>query len=146
MVEEAKKLLDNSKLVLPSDIVVSKSIKEPENIETVNYDNIKQGYYGLDIGPKSILRYERILRNAHLVLWNGPMGLFEIPPFDKATNEIAKSLSTLNAKVIVGGGDSVAAIDKIGISNKFYHISTGGGASLEFLEGKDLPGIIAIEY
>ena len=146
MIKDAESLLENKNLILPNDIVLSESIKEPKNIEVVSYNNIKQGYYGLDIGPKSILKYKKILKSAKTVLWNGPMGLFEIPPFDNATNEIAKLLSNIDGRVIVGGGDSVSAINSVGLADKFYHISTGGGASLEFLEGKDLPGIIAIEY
>ena len=146
MINEAKKLLNYQNIILPDDIIISKEIKENAEIENVDFNKIKENYYGLDIGEKSILKFKRILSKAETVLWNGPMGMFEIKPFDNGTKEIAKMLSESKGKIIVGGGDSVAAINQLNLKNKFYHISTGGGASLEYLEGKELPGIKALEY
>jgi 3-phosphoglycerate kinase len=146
MIDEAKDLVKNDKIVLPIDIVCSNSFEEAKDVETRDYNNLNKECYGLDIGNKSIKRFERIIKDAKTVLWNGPMGLFEIKPFDNGTNKIAEILANINGKVIVGGGDSVSAINKTGLKDKFYHISTGGGASLEFLEGKILPGIEAIEF
>ena len=99
----------------------------------------------LDIGPKSVEEFENVLKDAKTVVWNGPMGVFEMPNFAKGTLEIGKFLGTLkDATTIVGGGDSTAAVKKLGVADKLTHISTGGGASLEYLEGKTLPGIAAV--
>jgi phosphoglycerate kinase len=98
----------------------------------------------MDIGPKTIKKWLNILKEAKTILWNGPLGVFEFDNFSKGTNEIAKGISTIECTSIIGGGDSIAAINKLGIANKFTHISTGGGASLEFIEFGTLPGIEAL--
>ena len=98
---------------------------------------------GLDIGPKSVALYKEALAGAKTVVWNGPMGAFEMPNFAKGTEEVAKALAETDAVTIIGGGDSAAAVNQLGYGDKMTHISTGGGASLEFLEGKELPGVAA---
>ncbi|MEM4267195.1 MAG: phosphoglycerate kinase [Candidatus Woesearchaeota archaeon] len=141
----ARKLLASSKIVLPVDIVSAAAKDETSPSETTSPDNIRQDYYGLDIGPKSIELFKKHLSNAATVLWNGPLGMFEIRRFAKGTNEIAICLSKLKAVVIIGGGDSAAAIGNLGLTDKISHVSTGGGASLELLEGKVLPAIKALQ-
>ncbi|MEM4259871.1 MAG: phosphoglycerate kinase [Candidatus Woesearchaeota archaeon] len=141
----AKLLLNNEKLVLPTDVVVAKEIKEYAENKTVNVEQIPPEYIGLDIGEESVKRFRKILDKAKTIVWNGPLGKFETKPFDTATNDIARYLTQLNAIVIVGGGETADAIDRLGIKEKITHVSTGGGASLEMLSGKVLPGIKALE-
>lgn len=141
-IELCKKYIENfkEKLIFPVDYVIAKEVSE--NSEIKISENIPEAYKGLDIGPKSLSLFKEELKNGKTIVWNGPMGVFEIPEFAKGTFELAKFLSELkDAKVIIGGGDSAAAIKEIGLEDKIYHVSTGGGASLEFLEGKTLPGI-----
>ncbi len=143
----AKNLIKNSsnKIILPTDIVIAKN-KDSKQIKTVNYKKIPNNMVGFDIGKESINFYKFILKDAKTVFWNGPLGLFEVKSFSKSTFEIAKFLADKkNTFTIIGGGDSVAAIEKLRLENKFSHVSTGGGAALEFLEGKKLPGIKALE-
>ena len=130
--------------MLPIDTVCGKEFTNDTETVTVDSKQIPEGWQGLDIGPKAIEEYTQELKSAKTVIWNGPLGVFEFEKFAKGTNSIAKVLSELDATTIVGGGDSVAAIEKGGFSDKITHISTGGGASLEFLEGKALPGIEAL--
>ena len=131
------------KLLLPVDTVEAKEFSNDAESK-VTENGIDDGYMGLDIGPKTIEQFSDALKNAKTVVWNGPMGVFEMSNFAKGTNAIAKVLAELDATTVIGGGDSVAAVNKAGLADKMSHISTGGGASLEFLEGKDLPGIVAI--
>ena len=132
------------KLLIPVDTVVAQEFSNDAPSKTVGRGGIEAGWQGLDIGEKTIELYSDALKNAKTVVWNGPMGVFEMPNFAKGTNAIAKVLADIDATTIIGGGDSVAAVNKAGLGDKMSHISTGGGASLEFLEGKDLPGIVAI--
>jgi phosphoglycerate kinase len=140
----AKKLLAQfgSKLVLPVDHVVAAELKEGAAHETVA--KIPDGMMGLDIGEKTIAEYSGIIRGAKTVIWNGPMGVFEKPPFDRGTVALAKVVAESGAISVVGGGDSEKAIKSAGVSDKISHISTGGGASLEFLSGIELPGVAAL--
>lgn len=130
------------KLMLPVDTKVGKEFDKDTESKIVDYREIPDGWEGFDIGPKTIEMYEKELDTAKTVIWNGPVGLFEFDQFAIGTNAIANKLATLDdAVTIIGGGDSAAAVEKIGLSDKMTHMSTGGGASLEFLEGKKLPGI-----
>lgn len=142
----AKAVTNHVDFVLPDDVVMAKEIKAGVETKTVDRDEMEEGYMGLDIGPKTIANIKEKLEPARCVVWNGPCGVFEIPEFANGTFEVAKTLANLEgATTIIGGGDSVAAIEKAGLKDKMTHISTGGGASLELLEGKVLPGIDCIE-
>lgn len=132
------------KLLIPVDTVVAKEFDNNAERKTVGRGEIEAGWQGLDIGEKTIELYKDALKDAKTVVWNGPMGVFEMPNFAKGTNAIAHILADLDATTIIGGGDSVAAVNQAGLGDKMSHISTGGGASLEFLEGKELPGVAAI--
>ncbi len=144
-IDYAKKMLDEAgdKILLPIDTVVAKEFNNDAESMVVEGD-IPEGYMGLDIGPKSIELFSKALADAKTVVWNGPMGVFEMPNFAKGTNAIAKVLADLDATTVIGGGDSVAAVNQAGLGDKMSHISTGGGASMEYLEGKVLPGIDAL--
>ena len=145
-IDVAKQILDKAgdKLVLPIDNVVADKFNNDADTKVVEGD-IDDGWMALDIGPKSVEEFENVLKDAKTVVWNGPMGVFEMPNFAKGTLEIGKFLGTLtDATTIVGGGDSTAAVKELGVADKLTHISTGGGASLTYLEGKTLPGIAAI--
>ena len=148
-VELAKSLMEKAehagvKLVLPVDNVVATEFSNSAERKVVESNKIPAGWQGLDIGPATVSLFEKELKNAKTVVWNGPMGVFEFDNFAVGTNEIAKVLGYIDAVTIIGGGDSAAAIEKTGFSDKMTHISTGGGASLEFLEGKELPGIACL--
>ncbi len=144
-IDLAKELLEKykDKLILPEDIVVAAEFKNEAESKIVDADKIPADMMGLDIGPKSIEKFKNILKDAKMVVWNGPLGVFEFENFAKGTFEIAKLLADLKGKAItiVGGGDSAAAVKKAGLKEHFTHVSTGGGASLEFLEGKSLPAL-----
>jgi phosphoglycerate kinase len=147
--ELARMLLQKgkNKIVLPQDSMVAPEIKPDLTVQIYPSDEIPDGLKGLDIGPKAAEKFCEILNGAKTVLWNGPMGVFEVPPFDAGTKKIGKKLAEITAKgatTVVGGGDSAAACGRFGLSDKMSHISTGGGASLEFLEGKVLPGVAAL--
>ncbi len=129
------------KLILPIDTRIGKEYQEDTESKTVKYTEIPEDWEGFDIGEETIKLFEEELKKAKTVVWNGPLGLFELNQFAIGTNRIAKALAEANCTTIIGGGDSAAAIKKAGLEEKMTHISTGGGASLEFLEGKDLPGI-----
>jgi len=134
-------------LLLPSDAVIASAVSADAETSVVPIDSIPEGQLGLDIGPGSSAEIESVLRGAGTILWNGPMGVFEIAPFSKGTFGIAETMAELTASgviTIVGGGDSVAAVGQAGLKSKLSHVSTGGGASLELLEGKVLPGVAAL--
>jgi len=135
-------------LLLPSDVVLADKFDKDAESKTVSIDNIPDGWMGLDIGPDSIKAFQNALADCKTVIWNGPMGVFEFDKFAAGTEAIAHTLAGLTGKgatTIIGGGDSVAAVEKVGVAEKMSHISTGGGASLELLEGKPLPGIVALD-
>ena len=136
------------KLLLPVDCTIAKDfpdpIDAPIDVQVVDADKIPEDYQGLDIGPKTAELFADAVKNAKTVVWNGPMGVFENPMLAKGTIAVAKSMAETDAVTIIGGGDSAAAVNTLGFGDKMTHISTGGGASLEFLEGKELPGIAAL--
>ena len=142
--ELARQLLESAKgkIVLPVDHVVVREVKPGAESEVVA--EIGQDQIAVDIGPKTIERYAEIIRGARTIIWNGPMGIFEMPPFDKGTVELARAVADSGAVSVVGGGDSEKAIKSAGVADKISHVSTGGGASLEFLAGLELPGVAAL--
>ena len=144
-IDYAKKMIEaaGDKILLPVDTVVAKEFNNDAESMVVE-GNIPEDYMGLDIGPKSIELFSAAIADAKTVVWNGPMGVFEMPNFAKGTNSIAAKLAELDATTVIGGGDSVAAVNQAGLGDKMSHISTGGGASLEYLEGKELPGIVCL--
>lgn len=145
---EAKAKEKNVALLLPTDVVVADKFAADAESQTVAIDKIPDGWMGLDIGPDSVKTFQSALAECKTVVWNGPMGVFEFDKFAVGTEAIARSLATLTEKgstTIIGGGDSVAAVEKVGVAEQMSHISTGGGASLELLEGKELPGIVALD-
>jgi phosphoglycerate kinase len=143
----AREILEQAgeKLVLPVDVVVADAFAADANVQTVGVDQVPAGWRILDIGPRTVSLFEEKLASAATVVWNGPMGVFEFPRFAAGTIALATSLAGTEATTIVGGGDSVAALQQAGLADKMTHVSTGGGASLEFLEGKTLPGVAALQ-
>ena len=144
---EAKAKEKGVDLLLPTDVVVADNFAADANSKTVSVESIPDGWMGLDIGPDSVKTFQKALSDCKAILWNGPMGVFEFDKFAVGTEAIARSLAELTEKgatTIIGGGDSVAAVEKVGVAAQMSHISTGGGASLELLEGKELPGIVAL--
>lgn len=146
-VEYAMRLLDRNgdKIVLPSDVVVAPELSDSAETAMVGVEAIPPGQIGADIGPETRNRYADLIAGAKLVVWNGPMGVFEMAPFAAGTRSVAEAMASCGGTTIVGGGDSAAAVEKFGLADKMSHVSTGGGASLEFLEGKELPGIAALQ-
>jgi phosphoglycerate kinase len=144
--ETAKAIMGKAggKLLLPVDAVVADKFDAEADSRVVAVDKIPAGWRMLDIGPKSIQVFGEVLKRAKLVVWNGPMGVFEFPKFAEGTFAIAKLLATTGATTVIGGGDSASAVKKAGVAKQMTHVSTGGGASLEFLEGKVLPGVAAL--
>ncbi len=145
---EAKAKERGVTLLLPTDVVIADNFAADANSQTVSVENIPNGWMGLDIGSDSVKTFQEALEDCKSVLWNGPMGVFEFEKFAKGTEAIAGTLAELTDKgtsTIIGGGDSVAAVEKVGVADRMSHISTGGGASLELLEGKVLPGIAALD-
>jgi phosphoglycerate kinase len=143
---EAKAKEQGVELLLPTDVVVADNFAPDANARTVSINDIPDGWMGLDIGPDSIKVFQDALADCNAVIWNGPMGVFEFDKFAAGTEAIAHTLAgKSDAVTIIGGGDSVAAVEKVGVAEKMSHISTGGGASLELLEGKTLPGIVALD-
>jgi len=149
-VDLARELIETSgtRLILPHDAMVAPGLDDVEHAHVVKRDAIPANEAMYDIGPGTILSYSRAIASAKTVVWNGPMGVFEKPPYDAGTLLIAKAMAEATAKgatTIVGGGDSAAAIAESGFEDRMSHVSTGGGASLEFMEGKPLPGVVALD-
>ncbi len=145
-INSCRRLLESGKVVLPVDVVVADDFSAEANTRTVPVEKIPDGWKGLDIGPESVAAFAQVLASAKTVFWNGPMGVFEHPDFAEGTRTVARGLLDSSAFTVVGGGDSAAAVRLLGFDeNAFGHISTGGGASLEYLEGKTLPGLAALE-
>ncbi len=145
ILDEAQKR--NVKLLLPTDVVVADKFDNEAVRKVVPANSIPENFLGMDIGPESVKLFASVIESAKTIIWNGPMGVFEMPNFADGTRKIAKAMADATAKgaiTIVGGGDSAAAVSQFGMDEQFSHISTGGGASLEFLEGKELPGISAL--
>jgi phosphoglycerate kinase len=146
-VETAAELLKNAagRLVLPVDMVIADAFDAEANHQTLDVGNVPAGWRILDIGPKTLQTFGEIVAHAKTVVWNGPMGVFEFPEFAKGTFGLAQKIAESSAASIIGGGDSAAAVVQSGLADKITHISTGGGASLEMLEGKLLPGLAALQ-
>jgi len=145
-IETAKSLLGKlgDKLLLPVDAVIADKFDAEANSQVVDVDKIPAGWRMLDVGPKTLELYKQALNGAKLVVWNGPVGVFEMPRFAEGTFALAKLLADSGATTVIGGGDSASAVKKAGVAKQMTHVSTGGGASLEFLEGKELPGVAAL--
>jgi phosphoglycerate kinase len=133
------------KLVTPVDAVITSEIAAGASFRVVPIDRIPADMMGVDIGPATVERFTQEIASAGTIIWNGPLGVFETEPFDRGTNEIARALAASGAVTIIGGGDSASAVEKAGVADKMTHISTGGGASLEYLEGRELPGIAVLQ-
>jgi phosphoglycerate kinase len=144
--ETAKTLLAKlgDKLVLPVDAIIADKFDAEANTQTVDVDKIPAGWRMLDVGPKTVSLYKATLDGAKLIVWNGPVGVFEMPKFAEGTFSLAKMMAESKAVTVIGGGDSASAVKKAGVAKQMTHVSTGGGASLEFLEGKELPGVAAL--
>jgi phosphoglycerate kinase len=150
LLEKAKKILDHAQsagveLLLPLDVVVAQTMEEGVPSQIVSVENIPCGTKGLDIGPSTRILFTERIQSARTIVWNGPVGVFEIPSFAQGTQAIAVAMAAANATTIVGGGDSAAAVDRFGLAAYMSHVSMGGGASLEFLEGRILPGLAVLE-
>jgi phosphoglycerate kinase len=148
-IEEVKKILffvegTETELLLPVDVVIADALDEHANRKVVKVDQVPDGWRILDIGPETVEVFASKIKGARTVFWNGPMGYFELAPFAEGTRAIAQALAESGAVTVIGGGDSVAAVEQMGLADKITHISTGGGAALEFLEGKPLPGVVAL--
>src|SRR5204862_2073930 len=132
-------------LQLPEDVVVAPEVSAEAPRRTVGVDGIPSDQMGLDVGPRTVEEFARTIADARTILWNGPMGVFELEPFSAGTRGVATAIAGAKAFSVVGGGDSLLAVKRLGLEDSFDHLSTGGGASLEFLEGKTLPGIEVLE-
>jgi len=148
-IDLAKSFIEKAKskgvnLLLPIDAVVASEFSQEADTKVVDIDSIPADWMGLDIGPKTTAQYADVISNSKLIIWNGPMGVFEMAPFADGTKGVANAMATTKAYTVIGGGDSAAAVEKFEVADKMDHISTGGGASLEFMEGKDLPGVVAL--
>ena len=144
--ETAKSILEKAgdKLVLPVDAVIADKFEENANSQVVDADKIPSGWRMMDVGPKTLELYKQALNGAKLIVWNGPVGVFEMPKFAEGTFALARILAESGATTVIGGGDSASAVKKAGVAKQMTHVSTGGGASLEYLEGKELPGVAAL--
>jgi len=143
-VDLANELLMSEKIQIPDDHVLAPEPKEGVQTRIAKTGDDFGGWMGLDIGPETIRVYSDLLKNAKTVFWNGPMGMFEIDAFAQGTMSVARTLAESGATTVIGGGDSVSAVEKAGVADKITHISTGGGASLEFMSGKELPGVAVL--
>jgi phosphoglycerate kinase len=145
-IEMAKNILEKSgnRIVLPIDAVIADKFAADANTRTVDVNYIPAGWRMMDVGPKTLDLYRETLKDAKLIVWNGPVGVFEMPKFAEGTFGLAKMLAESGATTVIGGGDSASAVKKAGVAKQMTHVSTGGGASLEFLEGKELPGVSAL--
>jgi phosphoglycerate kinase len=132
------------KLILPVDAVIADKFDSEANTQVVGVDKIPPGWRMMDVGPKTLELYKQALDGAKLIVWNGPVGVFEMPKFAEGTFALARMLADSGATTVIGGGDSASAVKKAGVAKQMTHVSTGGGASLEFLEGKELPGVAAL--
>lgn len=150
-VDYAKEMIEKAeakgvKLYLPVDFKTADRFAADAEVVITEDQNIADGYQGLDIGPKTVEKFVDVVNNSKTIVWNGPMGVFEFEAFAGGTLAIAKAMAALeDATTVIGGGDSAAAVNQLGFGDKMTHVSTGGGASLEFLEGKELPGIAALD-
>jgi phosphoglycerate kinase len=149
-IEEVRAVVERAKaegtlLELPQDVVAAPEARADVRPQTVPAREIPRGLKGLDIGPRTVEEFARILADAKTILWNGPMGVFELEPFSAGTRGVATAVAGASAFSVVGGGDSLLAVKRAGLEDSFDHLSTGGGASLEFLEGQSLPGIQVLE-
>jgi phosphoglycerate kinase len=144
--ETARSIMEKSgnKLILPVDAVIADKFEAEANTQTVDVDKIPAGWRMMDVGPKTLELYKQALKGARLIVWNGPVGVFEMPKFAEGTFALARLLADSGATTVIGGGDSASAVKKAGVAKQMTHVSTGGGASLEFLEGKELPGVAAL--
>jgi len=131
-------------LHMPIDAVVANEFSQDAETKVVDVDAIPADWMGLDIGPKTAANYAEVIKNSKLIIWNGPMGVFEMDKFANGTKTVAEAMATTSGYTVIGGGDSAAAVEKFEVADKMDHISTGGGASLELMEGKELPGIVAL--
>jgi phosphoglycerate kinase len=150
MIHSAKRILERAEvrgipIHLPLDHITASECEAGAAPVTTEGPSIPKGKMGLDIGPKTVRAYKEILSKARTIFWNGPMGVFELSPFANGTLETAKAVAESKALTVVGGGDSISAVNEAGVANKISHLSTGGGASLEFIEGKKLPALAALE-
>lgn len=147
VVDVAKALLEKAgdKLLLPVDMVIADAFSADATTRTIEVGDVPDGWRVLDIGSRTVERFSKVIASAGTVVWNGPMGVFEFEAFAKGTFAIARAVAESGATSIIGGGDSISAINKSGLEDKITHISTGGGASLEMLEGKVLPGLAALD-
>lgn len=147
VLDTARQLLEDlgDSLRLPVDVVIADDFSAEAETKTVAVDSIPEGWRAMDIGPDTVAQFRAALAGAKTVVWNGPMGVFEFPDFAKGTNEVAAAVAEVEGTTIVGGGDSAAAVRRAGLTDRMTHVSTGGGASLTFLEGKPLPGLLALD-
>ncbi|TMB86065.1 MAG: phosphoglycerate kinase [Chloroflexi bacterium] len=142
---KAVKKSGGTKLVLPVDLVCAQRMEPKQQLRVVSARGVEPGWMALDVGPKSVAKFAKHIGAASTIVWNGPMGVAEIPDFSEGTRAVGEAMASSNAYTLVGGGDTVAAIDALGLSGRFSHVSTGGGATLEYLEGKELPGVAILK-
>jgi phosphoglycerate kinase len=143
-IEPASELLSNGNLELPSDLVAGREFSADTEVRKLDEVDVPEGWMGLDIGAGTAERYQAAIAAAGTVFWNGPMGAFELAPFAAGTRAVAEAMAATSATTVVGGGDSAAALAQFGLADRVDHLSTGGGASLELVEGRELPGVVAL--